>query len=83
MPTQKVNSWLGLQNFTVNSRGDDVEVVGRAIVLVVQSTSQEFMVMHDAEFCSLDGVVGVKDVRDPVLEVVHSSPGYLDFISTW
>jgi hypothetical protein len=63
------------------SRGDDVEVVGRAIVLVVLSTSQEFLVMHDPEFCSLDGVVGVKGVRDPMLAVVVSTLSYLDFIS--
>jgi hypothetical protein len=44
------------------SCGDDVEVVGRTIVLVVLSTSQEFLVVHDLAFCSLDGVVGVKGV---------------------
>jgi hypothetical protein len=63
------------------SRGDDVEVVGRAIVLVVLSTSQEFLVVHDPEFCSLDGVVGVKGVREPMLAVVVSTLSYLDFIS--
>jgi hypothetical protein len=63
------------------SRGDDVEVIGRAIVLVVLSTSQEFLVVHNPEFCSLDGVVGVKGVRDPMLAVVVRSPSYLDFIS--
>jgi hypothetical protein len=47
------------------SRGDDVEVVGRAVILVVLSASQEFLVMHDPEICSLNGVVGVKGVRDP------------------
>jgi hypothetical protein len=35
---------------------DDVEVVGRAIVLVILGTSQEFLVVHDPEICSLDGV---------------------------
>jgi hypothetical protein len=60
---------------------DDVEVVGRAVVLVVLSTSQEFLVVHDPEFCSLDGVVGVKGIRDPVLAVVISTSCYLDFIS--
>jgi hypothetical protein len=49
------------------SRGEDAEDVGRAVVLVILSTSQEFLVMHDPEICSLDGVVGVKGVRDPVL----------------
>jgi hypothetical protein len=61
--------------------GDDVEVVRRAIVLVVLSTSQEFLVMHDPEICSLNGVVGVKGVRDPVLAVVVSASSYLNFIS--
>jgi hypothetical protein len=55
------------------SHGDNVEVVGRAIVLVVLSTSQEFLVVHDLEFCSLDGVVGVKGIRDPMLAVVVST----------
>jgi hypothetical protein len=63
------------------SRGDDDEVVGRAIVLVVLSVSQEFLVVHDPEFCSLDGVVSVKGVRDPMLAVVISTSSYLDFIS--
>jgi hypothetical protein len=63
------------------SRGDDVEVVGRAVVLVVLSTSQEFLVMHDPEICSLNGVVGVKGVMDPMLTVVVSASSYLDFIS--
>jgi hypothetical protein len=62
------------------SRGDDVEVVGRAIVLVILGTSHEFLVVHDPEFCSLDGVVGVKGIRNPMLVVVVSTSGYLDFI---
>jgi hypothetical protein len=49
--------------------------------LVVLSTSQEFLVMHDPEFCSLDGVVGVKGVRDPVLSIVVNTSSYLNFIS--
>jgi hypothetical protein len=60
---------------------DDVEVVGRAIVLVVLGTSQEFLVVHDPEICSLDGVVGVEGVRCPMLAVVVCTPSYLDFIS--
>jgi hypothetical protein len=60
---------------------DDVEVVGRAVVLIVLSTSQEFLVMHDPEICSLDGVVGVKGVRDLVLTIVVSTSSYHDFIS--
>jgi hypothetical protein len=63
------------------SRRDDAEVVGRAVVLVVLSTSQEFLVVHDPEICSLEGVVGVKGVRDPVLAIVVSTSSYLDFIS--
>jgi hypothetical protein len=43
--------------------------------------SQEFLVVHNLEFCSLDGVVGVKGVRDPMLAVVVSASSYLDFIS--
>jgi hypothetical protein len=60
---------------------DNVEVVGRAIVLVILGTSQEFLVMHDLEFCSLDRVVGVEGVRDPMLAAVVCMPSYLDFIS--
>jgi hypothetical protein len=60
---------------------DNVEVVGRAIVLVVLGTSQEFFVVHDPEICSLDRVVGVEGVRDPMLAVVVCMPSYLDFIS--
>jgi hypothetical protein len=63
------------------SHRDDVEVVERAVVLVVLSTSQEFLVVHDPEICSLDGVVGVKGVRDPVLAILVSTLSYLDFIS--
>jgi hypothetical protein len=60
---------------------DNVEVVGRAIGLVVLGTSQEFLVVHDLEICSLDGVVGVERVRCPMLVVVVCTPSYLDFIS--
>jgi hypothetical protein len=63
------------------SHRDDVEVVGRAVVLVVLSTSQEFLVVHDLEICCLNGVVGVKGVRDPVIAIVVSTSSYLDFIS--
>jgi hypothetical protein len=63
------------------SRRNDVEVVGRAVILVVLSTSQEFLVVHDPEICSLDGVVGIKGVRDPVLTIVVNTSSYLDFIS--
>jgi hypothetical protein len=60
---------------------DDVEVVGRAVVLAILSTSQEFLVVHDPEFCSLDEIVGIKGVRDPVLAIVVGKSSYLDFIS--
>jgi hypothetical protein len=63
------------------SRRNDVEVVGKAVVLIVLRTSQEFLVVHDPEICSLDGVVGVKGVRDPVLAIVVSTSSYLNFIS--
>jgi hypothetical protein len=33
------------------------------------------------KFCSLDGVVGVEGVRDPMLAVVVSTSSYLNFIS--
>jgi hypothetical protein len=49
--------------------------------LNVLIASQEFLVVHDPEICSLDGVVGVKGVRDPVLAIVFSTSSYLDFIS--
>jgi hypothetical protein len=60
---------------------DNVEVVGRAIVLVVLGTSQEFLVVHDPDICSLDGVVGDEGFRCPMLAVVVCTPSYLDFIS--
>jgi hypothetical protein len=37
--------------------------------------------VHDLEICSLDRVVGVEGVRDPMLAVVVCSSSYLDFIS--
>jgi hypothetical protein len=60
---------------------DNVDVVGRAIVLVILGTSQEFLVVHDPEICSLDGVVGVEGVRDSMLAVVVCTLSYFDFIS--
>jgi hypothetical protein len=59
----------------------DVEVVGRAIVLVVLGTSQEFLVVHDPEICILDRVVGVESIRDSMLTVIVFSPSYFNFIS--
>jgi hypothetical protein len=63
------------------SRRDDVEVVGRAIVLVILGASQEFLVVHDPKICSLNGVVGIKGVRNPMLAVVVSMSCYLHFVS--
>jgi hypothetical protein len=60
---------------------DDIEVVGRAIVLVVLGTSQEFLVMHDLEICSLNGVVGIKGIGNPMFAIVVSTLSYLHFIS--
>jgi hypothetical protein len=60
---------------------DDVEVIERVIVLVVLGTSQEFLVVHMPEVCSLNGVVGVKGIGDPMLPVVVSMSRYLHFIS--
>jgi hypothetical protein len=37
--------------------------------------------VHVLQLCCLDGVVGVKGVRDPMVTVVVSTPCYLDFIS--
>jgi hypothetical protein len=59
---------------------DDVEVVGRAIVLVILGTSQEFLVVHDPEICSLNGVVGVKGIGNPMFAVVVGTLSYLHFI---
>jgi hypothetical protein len=37
--------------------------------------------VHDLDICSLNTVVSVEGVRDPVLTVVVSTSSYLDFIS--
>jgi hypothetical protein len=63
------------------SSRDDVEVVGRAIVLVVLGTAQEFLIMHDPEIRSLNGVVSVEGVGNPMFAVVVSTSSYLHFIS--
>jgi hypothetical protein len=60
---------------------DDVEVVGRAIVLVVLGASQEFLVVHVREVRNLKGVVGIEGVRDPMFTIVVSTSCYLHFIS--
>jgi hypothetical protein len=60
---------------------DDVEVVGRAVVLVVLGTSQEFLVVHMPEVRSLNWVVGVQGVENPMFAVVVSTSCYLHFIS--
>jgi hypothetical protein len=38
------------------------------------------LVVHDPEIYSLDRVVGVEGIRDPMLAVVVCTPSYLDFI---
>jgi hypothetical protein len=60
---------------------DDVEVIERAIVLVVVDVSQEFLVVHVPEIRSLNGVVGIEGVRDPVFAIVVSMWCYLHFVS--
>jgi hypothetical protein len=60
---------------------DDVEIVGRGIVLVVLGTLQEFLIVHDPEICSLDRVVCIEGFRYPMLAVVVCTSSYLDFIS--
>jgi hypothetical protein len=64
----------------VSSR-DDVDVIGRAIVFVVLGTSQEFLVVYDPEIRSLNGVVGIEDIGNPVFTVVVSTSSCLHFIS--
>jgi hypothetical protein len=49
--------------------------------LVVVGTSQEFLVVHMSEVCCLDGVVGIKSIRDPMFTVVVSTSCYLHFVS--
>jgi hypothetical protein len=60
---------------------DDIEVIWRAIVLVVLGTSQEFLVVHVPEVRSLNGVVGIKSIGDSMLTVVVSTSCYLYFVS--
>jgi hypothetical protein len=60
---------------------DDVEVIGRAIVLVVVGTPQEFLVVHVPDVRSLNGVVGIKGVGDPMLTIIFSTSSYLHFVS--
>jgi hypothetical protein len=60
---------------------DDVEVIGRAIVLVVLGASQEFLVVHVLEVRSLNEVVGIESVGDPVFTIIVSTSCYLHFVS--
>jgi hypothetical protein len=46
----------------------------------MEHDQQEFLVVHDPEICSLDGVVGVEGVRDPMLVVIVCTWSYLDFL---
>jgi hypothetical protein len=41
--------------------------------LVVVGTSQEFLVVHVPEVRCLNGVVGIKGVRDPMFTVIVST----------
>jgi hypothetical protein len=49
--------------------------------LVVVGTSQEFLVVHVPEVRCLNGVVGIKGVRDPMFTVIVSTLCYLHFVS--
>jgi hypothetical protein len=49
--------------------------------LVVLGKSQEFLVVHMPEIRSLNGVVGVKSIRDPMFAVVISTSCYLHLVS--
>jgi hypothetical protein len=60
---------------------DNVEVVRRAIILVVLGTSQELLVVHDPKICGLDRVIGVEGVRQRMLAVIVCALSYFDFIS--
>jgi hypothetical protein len=60
---------------------DDIEVIGRAIVLVVLGMSQEFLVVHMPEVGGLNVVVGIKGVGNLVFTIVVSTLCYLHFIS--
>jgi hypothetical protein len=60
---------------------DDVEVIGRAIVLVVLGASQELLVVHVPEVHSLNGIVGIEGVGDTMFTIIVSTSCYLHFIS--
>jgi hypothetical protein len=60
---------------------NDVEFIGRAIVLVVLGASQEFLVVHVPEVGSLNEVAGVKGVGVPMFAIVVRTSFYLHFIS--
>jgi hypothetical protein len=51
-------------------RRGDVEVVGSTVNLVVLGTTLELSVVYLTELYSLDGIIGVEGVRDPVVAVV-------------
>jgi hypothetical protein len=60
---------------------DNIEVIRRAIVLVIFGTSHEFLVVHVPEVGSLNGIVGVAGVGDPMIAVIVSTSCYLHFVS--
>jgi hypothetical protein len=49
--------------------------------LVVLGTSQKFLAVHVPEVGSLNEVVGVEGVGDPVFAIIVSTSCYLHFIS--
>jgi hypothetical protein len=51
------------------------------VVLVVLGTSSEFLVVHVPQLHCLDGVVGVKGIRHPMVTIVVSTSCYLYFVS--
>jgi hypothetical protein len=77
-----LRSYLPLSGLLTGvSRRDDVEIIGRAIVLVVLGASQVFLVVHVPEVRNLNGVVGIEGVGDPMFTVVVSTSCYLHFVS--
>jgi hypothetical protein len=49
--------------------------------LVVLGASQKLLVVHVPQLCCLDGIVGIKGVRDPMVTVIVSTSCYLHFVS--
>jgi hypothetical protein len=49
--------------------------------LVIVGASQDFLVVHVPEVRSLNGVVGIKSIRDPMFTIIVITSCYLHFIS--